>query len=191
MLDVSTLINPQDVPGSGVQALPPPPTANVTRFESIMNSGSLASEFSGEGAASMQDVPVLQVQHDGDGGVSTGQAVVGKVMEMDRSYQKMLEQFTNMPKFAEFMSAAPEESTSRMRTYPQVSSADSAQSWGKQLEKMMAGEQERSVAAMEYHGQLSQWMMNSQMLMSKIRIISAAVGQAADGFKTLFRAGGQ
>lgn len=190
MLDVSTLISPQDVLGTGVQTLPPPPTANVSRFESIMNSGNLASEFTGDGSASLQDVPVLQVRHEDDGTVNTGQAVVGKVVEMDRSYQKMLEQFTNMPKFEEFMSSAPEESSSRMRTYPQVSSADSAQSWGKQLEKMMAGEQERSVAAMEYHGQLSHWMMNSQMLMSKIRIISAAVGQAADGFKTLFRAGG-
>lgn len=190
MLDASTLISPQDIVGSGLQTLPPPAADSVTRFEAIMNSGNMPAELSGDSSASLQDVPVLQVKHEEDNTVNTGQAVVGKVVEMDQSYQKMLSQFANMPKFDEVMSVGPEDSSSRMRTYPQVSAGDSAQSWGKQLEKMMAGEQQRAVVAMEYHGQLSQWMMNSQMLMSKIRIISAAVGQAADGFKTLFRAGG-
>ncbi|MBJ6611006.1 MAG: hypothetical protein JG718_11660 [Candidatus Thiothrix moscowensis] len=193
MFDVSALVNPDVMAGGAVaKQLPPPPMENMLRFESIMNGGGDAiTDLTGGLNASMRDTPILQVQPQESDASSTGSAVIKQVTSMDQAYQRMLGQFTNMPTFSEFVSQEPAQAAAGMRSYPEVNAGTGGKDVGNQLKKMFDAEYQRTTTVMEYQGQLSHWLTNSQMLMSKIRIISAAVGQAADGFKTLFRAGGQ
>jgi hypothetical protein len=83
----------------------------------------------------------------------------------------------------------PGLAANEMRTYPEVGNGN-PQDWGKQLAASTKATQEYMNAALDYNGMLTHWSMNAQMWMSKFALVSSAVNQVSQGFKTLFRAAG-
>lgn len=192
MLDASVLFSPISQAGNAAnpqQTLPTPNSQDVMRFEHIMNQG-LEGDISANSTLSDKpDVPLLQLQASPDAqNVDFKQAAVNTISDLDSSYHQMLSQFSTMPNFSQFMSEKlTKVETNEMRTYPEVGSANSS---ANSMDKTVKNTQEYMTAALDYNSNLSRWSMNANMWMSKFTLISSAVNQVSQGFKTLFRTGG-
>jgi len=195
MIDGASVLNVLGQGGlSNLQQLPAPPTQDVMRFESILNQGadSGSTNFQVAGASSAHDTPILQLTGVGNQEASSiKESVMGQVAQIDQSYHSMLNQLGNMPKFNDYLSSvSPSVAHTEMRTYPDVSGAGNGKGLMDQMSSMLQKNQSITQASLDYEGMLSHWSMNSQMWMTKINVISSAVTQVAQGFKTLFRAAG-
>lgn len=167
------------------QQLPTPPNQDIARFETILNTGSLSVDRLD---SSLQDVPILKTTPVVEPEASNlTESLIGKVAEVDYSYKNMLSQFAHMPKFSEYVTELETiENTDQMRSYPEVAEVRKGDVHQQQLDKIQA----HMGATSEYQGMLTHWSINSQMFLSKIQIVSAAVRHVSEGFKTLFRAAG-
>lgn len=191
MLDASVLFSPVDQMGGVAkpQTLPSPSAQDVMRFEHILNQGTAGTDA--VIPATQQDTQLLQLKPTVEPGTTDfKQAAINTISDIDGSYHRMLDQLSNMPKFNEFMAeklGSPEKSG--MRTYPEVS-AERAGDGQKQLQSMVKNSQDYMGATLEYNSMMTRWSMNANMWMGKFSLISSAVNQVAQGFKTLFRTGG-
>jgi hypothetical protein len=189
MIDGSVLFNSVGQTGAVTQQpLPPPDSQDVMRFEHIFNQGTIGQD----GVNYLQmDVPILQFKDTGaSSSVDFKQAALSAIQNMDGSYQQMLGQFSTMPRFSDYVATnMPGLAANEMRTYPEVGNGN-PQDWGKQLAASTKATQEYMNAALDYNGMLTHWSMNAQMWMSKFALVSSAVNQVSQGFKTLFRAAG-
>jgi hypothetical protein len=189
MLDASVLFSPVDQAASNIakqQTLPSPSTQGVMRFEQILNQDSALGENTSVTPANGQ---LLQLKEtDKPETADFKQAAINAIADMDSSYHGMLGQFANMPKFNEYVAEKIGASDSKqMRSYPDVSAQSNG---GKKLPDMVSSTKDYMSAALEYNGMMTRWTMNSNMWMSKFSLISSAVNQVSQGFKTLFRTGG-
>ena len=192
MLDASVLFSPINQTGNAAnlqQTLPAPNSQDVMRFEHIMNQGLEGDISANPALLDKPDVPLLQLQASPDAqNVDFKQAAVNTISDLDSSYHQMLSQFSTMPNFSQFMSEKlTKVETNEMRTYPEVGSANSS---ANSMDKTVKNTQEYMTAALDYNSNLSRWSMNANMWMSKFTLISSAVNQVSQGFKTLFRTGG-
>lgn len=191
MLDASVLFShasQADRTAVRSQSLPAPTTQDVMRFEQIMTQGV------GDGAdfAVLDKVerPLLQIQSSQQvGKVDFKEAAVNTILDVDGSYHRMLGQFSEMPRFGEYVTAKlPEVDHRQLRSYPDV--GDQRTSAQQPMDTAVNSMREYMQAALEYNGMMTRWTINSNMWMSKFTLISSAVNQIASGFKTLFRTGG-
>lgn len=188
MIDASVLFSPLERAGAGsvLQPLPAPDNQHVLRFESIMNQSLAGHE---DVVPTLADKPVLEittVQTD-NGVVDFKEAAIDKLSSMDDAYQRMVSQFGDMPKFSDFLSERiMPESQDKLRTYPEIHSPQNNKN---HFEASTSATQEHMNAVLEYEGMLTRWSVNAQMLISKFSLISSAVNQVSQGFKTLFQSG--
>jgi hypothetical protein len=189
MIDGSVLFNPVNQTGAVTpQPLPSPDLQDVMRFENILNQETIGQDGVNY---SQKDIPVLQFKdNNASSSVDFKQAALSTIQNMDSSYQQMLGQFSNMPRFSDYLfNNIPSQAANEMRTYPEVGNG-SPQDWEKQLAASTKTTQDYMNAAFDYNGMLTHWSMNAQMWMSKFTLVSSAVTQVSQGFKTLFRAAG-
>lgn len=191
MMDASVLFSPASpINDLGKpQNLPSPSMQDVMRFENILNQG--ASSQADVAITQTDNGNLLQLAEPADAGTADfRQAAIKTVESMDNSYHSMLDQFGNMPTFQNY---ATEKGVSvdsnTMRTYPEVAN-NQGDSWHKQSHQSVQDTQSYMTAALEYNGMLTRWGMNANVWMSKFSLISSAVNQVSQGFKTLFRTGG-
>ena len=184
-VDQLTTITPQQLPAASTQ--------DVKRFENILLNPSMDMDQKSLNV-SKADAPVLQLTDpvDNQKPVDFKQSTIDKMVEMDGSYQKMLSQFSTMPGFNQFAAerlGKVDDNVNKVRSYPEVPDAK-GQDWTKSWDKALKSNQDYMAVGLEYQNMLTRWTMSSSFWMSKFNLISAAVNQVSQGFKTLFRTGG-
>ncbi|WML91802.1 hypothetical protein RCF98_05550 [Thiothrix lacustris] len=180
MIDTSILVNPADL-GGVVQHLPAPQAQDVKRFEDVMTHGDLSINASQEPILS-----VLEPANEGFGGFK--QALLDKVQGMDSSYHSVLSEYQTMPEMRQHMLAdrASGSDTTQIRTYPEVGGLSGSASG--QMETTAQSVADNILSAAEYQNKIYQWATKMEMWFSHMKILSSAVGQVSQGFKTLFQA---
>ena len=182
MMDASILVNPVNAGDWGMQQLPAPQAQDVKRFEDVLTHGELSVD-------STQDVkdPILTVLDPSSetfGGFK--QAFLEKVQVMDNSYHSVLSQMQDLPNLRQnLVTDRANNDVVQMRTYPEVASSTGATG---QIESKAQNVADNILSAAEYQNHIYQWATKMEMWFSHMKIISSAVGQVSQGFKTLFQA---
>jgi hypothetical protein len=173
---------------SPIQELPDASRAQVTKFEDILNIDQ--TEFNNIDGIPKDRTPVLQVTPEPAAAPnSIHDAVMQKIGKVDGSYQGMLEDLTNMPKFSETLRNAESQfNNNDMRTYPSV--GDGLANSKLHFDEVLKTTENQMQASLDYQHNLSSWANKSQMWIAGMNVISSAMNQVAQGFKTLFRAAG-
>ncbi|MGB3917184.1 hypothetical protein J9253_00975 [Thiothrix litoralis] len=184
MIDASVLVNPVNSGDLGMQQLPAPTAQDVKRFEDVMTYGDLSIDPA-------QDVkePILSiVEPSGESFGGFKQALLNKVQGMDSSYHSVLSEFQGMPEMRQHMVAdrATVDTTAQIRTYPETATMNNQSG---QMETAAQSVADNILSAAEYQNKVYQWASKMEMWFSHMKIISSAVGQVSQGFKTLFQAG--
>lgn len=197
MFDVATLVNPaMSVRPQEMQALPTQPMQDVLRLDNVVDQKIMVGTGSETGldaaGVSMRDVPVLQIKEP----VTSETAdfkhlMLNKASEMDKSYHNMMTQFSNIPTFNDVLANVRKTGTpDQMRTYPEVIGGSKVDHAVAQIKRSAMNSVQIMQASSRYNHMITQWGINSQLWMGKMNIITTAVSQVSQGFKTLFRAAG-
>ena len=171
-----------------IQELPDLSRAQVTKFEDILNIDQ--TEFNNLDGVPKDRTPILQITPAPDAAPSSiHDAIMQKVGKIDNSYQGMLEDLTNMPKYSETLhNAESHYNNHELRSYPTV--GDSLANPQKHFDDVLKSAESQMQASLDYQRNLSGWANKSQMWIAGMNVISSAMNQVAQGFKTLFRAAG-
>lgn len=194
MGDASVLFTPVDqLNPLTTQQLPSASMQDVKRFENILLNPNMDMDQKSLNV-SKADIPILQLKQPDSTQtpVDFKQSTIDKMVEMDSTYQKMLSQFSNMPGFNQFAAerlGKTDDSVSKVRSYPEIAETKN-QDWTQGWQDALKNNQDYMAVSLEYQNMLTRWTMNSGFWMSKFNLISSAVNQVAQGFKTLFRTGG-
>ena len=182
---ISTLVPLSQPP---IQELPEASYAQVTKFEDVLNIDQ--TEFNNIDGVPKDRTPILQITPEpGTEPKSIHDAIMQKIGKVDGSYQGMLEDLTNMPKFSETLRNAENNfNANELRTYPAV--GDSLANPKKHFDEVLKTTENQMQASLDYQHNLSSWANKSQMWIAGMNVISSAMNQVAQGFKTLFRAAG-
>ncbi len=192
MVEASVLFTPADLAGPNLQQqLPAASMQDVKRFENILLNGGNTSDSA---TAAQRDTPVLQWQEldTSRQPLDFKQSTLSKIAELDKSYQNMLSQFADMPEFKTYLAerlGTTQATEQNMRTYPSVQD-NKTQDWASVWETAFKNNRDYMNIGLEYQMMMTRWSMSSSFWMSKFNLISAAVNQVSQGFKTLFRTGG-
>ncbi len=192
MVEASVLFTPADLAGPNLQQqLPAASMQDVKRFENILLNG---GNMSDSATAAQRDTPVLQWQEldTSRQPMDFKQSTLSKIAELDKSYQNMLSQFADMPEFKTYLAerlGTTQATEQNMRTYPSVQD-NKTQDWASVWETAFKNNRDYMNIGLEYQMMMTRWSMSSSFWMSKFNLISAAVNQVSQGFKTLFRTGG-
>jgi hypothetical protein len=183
MFDTSNLIDPLiNNFLAKPQLLPAPPSQDVMKFDSVFS-----QRKSLEDVATV-DTGILQLK--GTDNSNTGNltdSAMSKIVDIDGSYQKLMSEFFNRPQLKDFLPDQASAGRNDMRTYPHVDgSKDVAGRYMELAEK----NRQHNEAAIKYADVITLRNIKSQMWFSNMKIISSAVKQVSEGFKTLFRAAG-
>jgi hypothetical protein len=173
---------------SPLQELPDASRAQVTKFEDILNIDQ--TEFNNIDGIPKDRTPILQITPEPDtASGSIHDAIMQKIGKTDSSYQGMLEDLTNMPKYSETLkNAEHSHNNNELRSYPAV--GDSANNPRGHFDDILKSTESQMQASLDYQHNLSSWANKSQMWIAGMNVISSAMNQVAQGFKTLFRAAG-
>lgn len=192
MIDPSLLVSGVDTVSPPVQDLPPPETSDVMRFEEVIT----GQESVSSSVSSANDIPPLQLIGD-DTAVSTGETfhdrLLNQVAAMDQSYSDVVTNLVDRPSLSEyFKESGGLLGNNEVRTYPEVSSEIevSSENMAEHFDQLLTSIQDKQEAAVEYQQDMTRWTIGAEMWMTQINVLSSAVNQVAQGFKTLFRAGG-
>ena len=182
---ISTLVPLSQPP---IQELPEASYAQVTKFEDVLNIDQ--TEFNNIDGVPKDRTPILQITPEpGTEPKSIHDAIMQKIGKVDGSYQGMLEDLTNMPKFSETLRNAENNfNANELRTYPAV--GDNLANPKKHFDEVLKTTENQMQASLDYQHNLSSWANKSQMWIAGMNVISSAMNQVAQGFKTLFRAAG-
>ncbi|WGZ91770.1 MAG: hypothetical protein QJT80_04660 [Candidatus Thiocaldithrix dubininis] len=171
-----------------LQELPDASRAQVTKFEDILNIDQ--TEFNNIDGIPKDRTPILQITPEPDAAPnSIHDAVMQKIGKVDGSYQGMLEDLTNMPKYSDsLINADSIHNSNELRSYPAV--GDSLNNPQRHFDALLKSTENQMQASLDYQRNLSGWANKSQMWIAGMNVISSAMNQVAQGFKTLFRAAG-
>jgi hypothetical protein len=184
MIDASVLVNPVNAASAGLQQLPMPQAQDVQRFEDILTQPAI-------GVSSTQDVqsPILSIvtpMDESSGGFK--QAMFEKIQGMDNSYHNVLSEYQGLS--ANWRDnvkiGSSKNDANEMRSYPEVQSGKSSSD---QIQRMAQDAADNILVSATQQKQILRWGVKMEMWSSHMKIISAAVGQVSQGFKTLFQAG--
>jgi len=162
------------------QILPAPLSQNVMRFDSVFSQRKSVEDIA------PVNTGILQLKND-DSEFSSTDSLMSKVVDIDDSYQKLMSDFFNKPQFKDFLPDKVNASQNDMRTYPYVDDSKDVAAKYMDLSKK---NQQYNEAAINYADVITLRNIKSQMWLSNMKIISSAVKQVSEGFKTLFRAAG-
>lgn len=190
-MDASVLFSPANpIADMGKpQTLPSPSMQDVARFENILNQN--APPMADISNTQANSGTLLQLTNPASNNTADfNQAAIKTIESLDNSYHSMLDRFGTMPSFSSFVSDKSISADSNsMRTYPEVATGQT-NSLQQSSHQHTQDAKSYMTAALEYNGALTKWGMNASIWMSKFSLISSAVNQVSQGFKTLFRTGG-
>ncbi|MEZ5452172.1 MAG: hypothetical protein R3E93_05030 [Thiothrix sp.] len=186
MFDASALVNPAVTNNvlDQQQTLPMPALQDVMKFDNLFGQGKSVADV-----AVTEDSSILQLQDiDDDGLTSFSASMMDKISTIDGSYGKLMSDFFNRPKFTDFLPDKGLGQANEMRTYPHVSpeAKDPAEAYQSLADKT----RQFNTAAIQYTDNMTDWKVRSLAWFSGMKIVSHAVKQVSEGFKTLFRAAG-
>lgn len=181
MIDASVLVNPVSAGGLGQQQLPAPQAQDVKRFEDA-----LTQVDTGANASQSSVLSIIEPRRDESlGGFK--QAILDKVQVMDDSYHKVLSEYHEMPNWRDNVKLDTSNNTGdQMRSYPEVQNARGSSD---QMDNAAQSVADNILSAAAQQNKIYEWGTKMEMWFSHMKIISAAVGQVSQGFKTLFQAG--
>lgn len=197
MFDVTTLVNPaMSVRPQEMQALPAQPMQDVLRLDNVVDQKIMVGTGSetrlDAAGASMRDAPVLQIKEPVTSETPDFKhLMLNKASEMDKSYHNMMTQFSNVPTFNDALANVRKAGTpDQMRTYPEAIGGSNVDHAVAQIKQSAMDTVQTMQASSSYNHMITQWGINSQLWMSKMNVITTAVSQVSQGFKTLFRISG-
>jgi hypothetical protein len=180
MIDASVLINPVNAGGVGSQQLPAPSAQDVKRFEDA-----LTQVDTGANAKQASVLTITEPKNESLGGFK--QAIMDKVQVMDDSYHKVLSEYHEMPHWRDSVKIdTGNNTTDQMRSYPEVQSTKGSSD---QINNTAQSVADNILSAAAQQNKIYEWGTKMEIWFSHMKIISAAVGQVSQGFKTLFQAG--
>ncbi|PIE00439.1 MAG: hypothetical protein CSA79_03665 [Thiothrix nivea] len=166
------------------QSLPASHAKDSERFQDLITGGKLDD-------TSIQPQPlehsVLQFVEPGQNDTVT---LVDKMLDqaarVDGNYHSLLDQSGSRPDFSNYASKRRDEPSAEMMTYPAVSTDEGNSSLQAHVDGIEAAQQ----SALEYHSDLSKWMMRFQIWSSGVELAASAAQKVSTTFSTLFRASG-
>jgi hypothetical protein len=183
MIDASVLVNPVNSGGWGQQQLPTPNAQDIKRFEDFLTQGGI-----GVDASQNVNEPVLSIVEPSNtefGGFK--QVLLDKAQVMDSSYHNALSAWHDIPSVNDTLNIGNAKSdTEQMRSYPEVGNH---RNMSVQMQDKADIAANTVIAAADYQNKIYQWATKMEVWSSHMKILSAAVGQLSQGFKTLFQAG--
>lgn len=196
MFDVTTLVNPaMSVKPQDTQTLPTPPMQDILRLDNVVDQKMLSAgaetRLDAPGASS-RDAPVLQLKDPVTSETPDfKRLMMNKAAEMDKSYHNMMTQFSSIPTFNDALADVRKAGTpDQMRTYPEAVGGSKVDQAIAQIKQSAQETVQTMQASSSYNHMITQWGINSQLWMSKMNIVTTAVSQVSQGFKTLFRISG-
>ena len=98
-----------------------------------------------------------------------------------------MSQMDQVPDFDKFLEIQKNNRPAAIRTNVEdIKSTDPAT----EVKEMLKEQREINKAAGAFSKQISQWHIKTQIWSANIKILTTVVGQASQGFKTLFRSAG-
>lgn len=176
-LSVSALQqNPQSLPASHAK--------DSERFQDLIADGNLDDTSL---QPQSQDRSVLQFVEPGQNDTATlVDRMLDHAAKVDGSYHSLLDQSGSRPSFSDYVSSDRDKPATEMMTYPAVSIDEGSTP----LQDYVKGIEASQQSALDYHNDLSKWMMRFQMWSSGIELITSAAQKVSTTFNTLFRASG-
>lgn len=109
------------------------------------------------------------------------------LIQLDRSYKNVMSELTDFSQFEKFMDINKNKKKSAIRTnIEEVKISDPAEEV-----KVLLDKQSEMISASRKFGKImSQWRIKTNIWTANISILTTLVGQASQGFKTLFRSAG-
>lgn len=184
MIDASVLVNPVNAGSFGQQQLPAPQAQDVKRFEDILAQPSFGSD-----AIQNTQEPILSIlTPPDDSSGSFKQAILSKIQVMDDSYHNVLSEYQGMSgDWRDNLKIDKgRNDVDQMRSYPEVQDSKSSSD---NLQRIAQDAADNILVSAEQQKQILRWGTKMEMWSSHMKLISAAVGQVSQGFKTLFQAG--
>lgn len=183
-MDIGALVNISSQSGmAGSQQLPSASMNDVKRFDDILKYGSTDTV----NPSAVDNTSILQLQKaDTTASGDFKSLLINKAADMDSAYHNLLTRFDNMPRYTDYL-AQNSGMNADMRTYPNVSTK---KDYPQLLQESVNQTQATLSASSDYQRMLTRWGISMNMWSSKMTIVTTAVSQVSQGFKTLFRAAG-
>lgn len=114
-------------------------------------------------------------------------SVSNPLSKLDSSYRAIMSQMDQIPDFEKFMEIQQNEKPAAIRTNVEdIKSTDPAA----EVKELLEQQREMRKVAGDFSKQIGQWHLKTQIWSANIKILTTVVGQASQGFKTLFRSAG-
>lgn len=165
--------------------LPAPPHAQVMKFESMMTQT--------DQAPAIDNTTLLQLNNsDTTNSSDLKNIFLNKIANLDSAYNKVISGSQDLPKFNEFLEAnldKPATTVNQIRSYPELPTS-LTQDNSAYYERILERSQAYATASLTYQGMIANSLSKSKIFMANFEVITSAVRNLAEGFKTLFRSGG-
>lgn len=114
-------------------------------------------------------------------------SVSNPLSKLDSSYRAIMSQMDKVPDFEKFMEIHQNKKPAAIRTNVEdIKSTDPAT----EIKELLQEQRDVRKTAGAFSKQISQWHMKTQIWSANIKVLTAVVSQASQGFKTLFRSAG-
>ncbi|OQX15845.1 MAG: hypothetical protein BWK73_05545 [Thiothrix lacustris] len=195
MFDVAAMVSPAAIKYQDIQqSLPAVSMNDAFRLENIIKSKyeNIDAELNFNAFdASKRDNSILQIEEP----VTTDsfdfkQLIVDNAVDMDQSYHSIMSQFSNLPSFNDMLiDVRRTNNADQMRTYPLVNENSPVDNAIKAIQASAQNSMQTMQASTNHAHVMTKWSIGSQLWMGKMNLVTAAVSQVSQGFKTLFQAG--
>ena len=184
---ISAQVN-QDALSSQAFNQPAANSSDVMRFNMELSD---KKSDSIENSPLLQDVKVDSSHIDSDllrmDGVAKDSTVSSPLNRLDTSYHAIIDQMSKVPEFDKFLDITQNEKAPAVRTNVQETEAKDP---ADEVRKILEETREIYRTAGSYSKDISKWHITTQIWSANIKILTTVVGQASQGFKTLFRSAG-